>query len=74
MQIDDDFSLINEDENELFEKGFMKTLEDKITGKNITGGASNYEKNIIKSISDEDIYLSISIYILLSLAYRIYIR
>ena len=29
FKIDDDFSLINEDENELFEKGFMKTLKIK---------------------------------------------
>ena len=61
FRIDDGFSLINEDENELFENGFMRKLEYKLTT-TIRGG-SNSEKNIIKSVSAQDIYLKVYPYI-----------
>ena len=60
-RIDDGFSLINDYENELFENGFIRKLEDKMSA--TIGGGSNSEKNIIKSVSPEDIYLKVYPYI-----------
>ena len=59
--IDDGFSLINDYENELFENGFIRKLEDKMSA--TIGGGSNSKKNIIKSVSPEDIYLKVYPYI-----------
>jgi hypothetical protein len=59
--IDDGFSLINDYENELFENGFIRKLEDKMSS--TIGGGSNSKKNIIKSVSPQDIYLKVYPYI-----------
>lgn len=59
--IDTDFSLINEDENEIFEQGFMKKLEDIINPRG--GGSSEKKKKISNSISYEEIYIKVYPYI-----------
>ena len=57
----DGFSLIDPHDNILFENGFMKELEYKITDN--TKGGSNSKKNITNSVSGEDIYVKVYPYI-----------
>lgn len=59
----DGFSLIDSDNNEIFENGFMRKLETLIKGNETKGGSSRKNNTSVTSVSSEDIYIKVYPYI-----------